>query len=83
MKITLKLFASLRDLLPPDASWTGVQIEVPAGATPNQIIEQFHVPCAMAHLVLHNGVYLAPKERDQPVLSEGDVVAIWPPIAGG
>jgi molybdopterin synthase sulfur carrier subunit len=83
MKITLKLFASLGHLLPPGAPWHGVETEVPVDATPNQIIEQFHVPRPMAHLVLQNGVYLAPKDRDLPVLSEGDVLAVWPPIAGG
>jgi len=30
-----------------------------------------------------NGLYVAPAERAARMLGEGDVVAIWPPIAGG
>ena len=51
MKISLKLYASLRDLLPPDTPWTGVVIDVPLDVTPNQVIDQYRVPRAMAHLV--------------------------------
>jgi len=83
MKISLKLYASLRDLLPPDTPWTGVVIDVPLDVTPNQVIDQYRVPRPMAHLVLHNGVYLTPGDRDCAVLNDGDVLAIWPPIAGG
>jgi molybdopterin converting factor small subunit len=83
MKITIKLFASLRDLLPPAARQHGIEIDIPPEATPYQIIDQFHVPRPMAHLMLHNGVYLLPRMRDQAILQEGDVLAVWPPIAGG
>jgi molybdopterin converting factor small subunit len=33
--------------------------------------------------VLINGVYVAPEDRATRTLVEGDVLAIWPPIAGG
>jgi molybdopterin synthase sulfur carrier subunit len=56
---------------------------VPAGITANAIIEQFRVPQKMAHLVLRNGIYIEPERRDQAMFKDGDVIAIWPPIAGG
>jgi sulfur carrier protein ThiS len=37
----------------------------------------------LVHLVLINGVYVPPDERATRRLAEGDVLAIWPPIAGG
>jgi molybdopterin converting factor small subunit len=37
----------------------------------------------MVHLVLVNGVYVAPAEHMSHVLKQDDVLAIWPPIAGG
>jgi molybdopterin converting factor small subunit len=37
----------------------------------------------MVHLVLINGHYVAPADRATRALVEGDVLAIWPPIAGG
>ena len=83
MKITLKLFATLSDHLPSGARANAAEVEVADGATPNQIIEQFKVPQGMAHLVLLNGVYLDKAERDQQVIKADDVLAIWPPVAGG
>jgi sulfur carrier protein ThiS len=35
------------------------------------------------HLVLVNGSYVAAELRATRTLAEGDVLAIWPPIAGG
>jgi molybdopterin converting factor small subunit len=35
------------------------------------------------HLVLINGKYIEPEKRLTQTLQEGDVLAIWPPIAGG
>jgi len=35
------------------------------------------------HIVLVNGVYVAPADRATRTLAEGDVLAIWPPVAGG
>lgn len=83
MKITVKLYATLRDLLPANAPLTGVETEVRENATPNEVMDLFRVPHEMAHLVLRNGVYLEPEQRDHAIIREGDVLAIWPPIAGG
>lgn len=85
MKITFKLFASLTDYLPPDRARgsNSVEIEVPAGASIEEVVARFHLPRKMVHLVLVNGVYVAPAERGSHRLADGDVLAIWPPIAGG
>ncbi len=83
MKITLKLYATLGDLLPDHARQNMLEVEVAKDATPNQIIDQFKVPRELAHLVLLNGHYVEPKQRDQSILQSNDALAIWPPIAGG
>ncbi len=84
MHITFKLFASLSDYLPPEARYTNiVQLEVAPDATISQIIEPFGLPPKMVHLVLINGSYIEPDKRLTQTLVEGDVLAIWPPIAGG
>lgn len=84
MKITFKLYASLTEHLPQEAR-TGNQIplDVPEGASIARVIEPFGLPARLVHLVLVNGVFVPPAERLTRSLKEGDVLAIWPPIAGG
>jgi sulfur carrier protein ThiS len=84
MHITFKLYASLTDYLPP-AHRNGNQmpLEVADCATIAKVIEPFQLPMKMVHLVLINGHYIAPEARATRALVEGDVLAIWPPIAGG
>jgi len=84
MKITFKLYATLSDYLPLKArARSGFEVEVEAGTTPLDLIERYGLPVKLCHLVLINGSYLEPGLRGQRALVEGDVVAIWPPIAGG
>jgi sulfur-carrier protein len=84
MKITFKLFASLTDFLPQGARYANqVTLEVATGSTILQIIEPFGLPEKMVHLVLINGKYIAPADRATLALQPDDVLAIWPPIAGG
>ena len=83
MKITLKLFASLAEFLPAGAFRNTIDIEIPADASLNAIIDLHRVPRDMAHLVLVNGVYVEADDRDSSLLKEGDSLAIWPPVAGG
>ncbi len=51
--------------------------------TISQLVEQYRLPPKQVHLVLVNGSYIAPEQRAIKMLAEGDVLAIWPPIAGG
>jgi sulfur carrier protein ThiS len=84
MQITFKLFASLTDHLPPDKRvGNQMSLTVPDGATIAQIIEPFNLPPKLVHLVLINGIYVAPADRAARALADGDALAIWPPIAGG
>lgn len=84
MNITLKLFASLGDYLPASVRPAN-EMPLPAaeGTTVEQVIVFLALPAKLVHLVLVNGHYIAPEQRASRVLQEGDVLAIWPPIAGG
>ena len=84
MNVTFKLFASLGDYLPASVR-PGNEMPLPLaeGATITQLIEPFGLPPKLVHLVLVNGKYIAPEQRATHVLQDGDVLAIWPPIAGG
>jgi molybdopterin converting factor small subunit len=84
MKITLKLYATLQHQLPAGSIKNAVDIDISDDATLNDIIDQYKVPRELAHLVLVNGVYRDVDTRDQTgSLNENDVLAIWPPVAGG
>lgn len=82
MKVTFKLFATLMKYLPPDANVHEVPLEVDDSTSAYDLLDRFNVPRELAHLVLVNGVYLQLEERSLP-LKENDVLAIWPPVAGG
>lgn len=47
------------------------------------IVNKFQLPVKLVHLVLVNGKYIKAEERDTYPLKEDDVLAIWPPVAGG
>ena len=84
MKIVLKLFASLTDYLPQHARQANLlELDVESDASISDIIEPFGMPARLVHLVLVNGTYIQPEARLSHTLNEGDVLAIWPPIAGG
>ena len=83
MRITLKLFASLGQFLPAGAEAHAIPAEVPDGATAHQVLGQFGVPREQVHLVLLNGVYLDAGARDRTPIKPDDVLAAWPPVAGG
>lgn len=84
MRITFKLYAMLSDHLPDEARKTNsLTLDVLPGRTVGQVIDEFNLPPKLVHLVLVNGNYIPPAERAGRVLNEDDVLAIWPPIAGG
>ena len=84
MQVTLKLFASLTEYLPPESRYTNITtLDLAPGTTIAQVVEAYQLPPKWVHLVLVNGVYVAPENRAGHALVAGDVLAIWPPIAGG
>jgi sulfur carrier protein ThiS len=84
MQITLKLYASLTQHLPPEHRVGNLMaLDAAPGATILQVIEPLQLPMKLVHLVLVNGVFVPPEQRGTKTLVEGDVLAIWPPIAGG
>lgn len=84
MKITLKLFASLTDRLPAEArSSHGVDLHVDPGTTILDVVRCQGIPEALCAIVLIDGVWVARPDRARHALAEGQVLAIWPPVAGG
>lgn len=83
MKVNVKLYAFLSRYLPAGAVQNRIELEVPEGTTPRDIMVKLNVPEGACRLVLINGVYVVPSERATHALEDGDTLAAWPPVAGG
>jgi molybdopterin converting factor small subunit len=80
VRIELRLFASLRKQLPPGSPRGKCALELPEGTTIGAVLERMDIACASAQMVLVNGEH----DRDfDRVLGDGDVLSIFPPVAGG
>jgi hypothetical protein len=84
-QITLRveLYASLMKYLPAGSNRHATRIDVSADITPHQLIDSLGIPRRLAHVVLRNGCYVLPLERNQALFEDGDLFALWPPVAGG
>jgi len=84
MRITLKLFASLAKHLPPEVqAQLRMELDLEDGASVLDAIQRQGVPPEQCAIVLVDGVWVAPMERASRLLRPGEVLAIWPPVAGG
>lgn len=80
MQIAVKLFATLRRHLPPEASGGKATLTLEDGATIATLLHRLDIPPELAQMVLVNGEQT--REFDRP-LADGDAVSIFPPVAGG
>jgi sulfur carrier protein ThiS len=84
IRITLKLYATLMAFLPEaNRKQHAIELTVPEHATIDTAIAPFGMPKALVFLVLVNGVFIPPSARAAHRFEDGDVLAIWPPVAGG
>ena len=84
MHLKIKLYAGLEAYLPGDAVDNSSLMEIDGATTVHDVIDRFKVPRNEAHLILLNGVFIIPDERDKAgIFKDGDTLALWPKIAGG
>ncbi len=83
MQITLKLYAMLSEYMPADSEKNICQLTLADDACIDSVITNLNLPRNLVHLVLLNGIYIEPEELANTPLEQGDVLAIWPPVAGG
>jgi len=72
---TVKFFANLRSIAPPKKL-----ITLPLGSTVSTILDMFSIPKESKLIILINGI---PHQKKETKVKNGDIVAIFPPLAGG
>lgn len=83
MKLKVKLYASLKPYLPTGAPRNQADIEISKGASVQSVLDGLNIPQGDYKLVLLNGIFITPEERATRGFVESDVLAVWPPVAGG
>jgi hypothetical protein len=79
VRVEVHLFATLERFLPP-GSRDGIAIlEVPEGSTASDVVIRLGIPGGLDRVLLVNGREATPERR----LAPGDVLDLYPPLAGG
>jgi molybdopterin converting factor small subunit len=78
MKITLKLFATLRDHMKNHSNGS-CEVTLHETATVQDVFASFRIPDDIPKIILINGVQMSACD----VLHDGDTLSVFPPIAGG
>jgi molybdopterin converting factor small subunit len=79
VKVAVHLTATLRAYLPPGTVGDNVVLDVSEGATVDQVVHSLRIPRELERLTVVNGRDAVPDQT----LSEGDVLSVFPPLAGG
>ena len=79
MDIDIRLFANLTKYLPPGAEGRQARLTVPEGTTVKGILDRLAIPHELAKLTMVDGV----QRKSDAVLHPGNVLSVFPPIAGG
>ena len=79
MDIEVKLFATLRDYLPKGSSRFSCKMEVDGRTRIQDVLLKLKIPDEIPKIILVNGIH----GKLEQVLKEGDVMSVFPPVAGG
>jgi len=80
MSIEVRLFATLRQYLPAGGSRIATRVDLPDGTAIADVLAALGIPDQEASLIVVDGR----RQTDrQFALTDGNVVSIWPHVAGG
>lgn len=79
MEVEVKLFATLRDYLPKGSDRFSCKIEIDGNTRVKDIISKLKIPEDIPKIILINGIHA----KNDQILKDGDVLSIFPPVAGG
>ncbi|MEK7398857.1 MAG: MoaD/ThiS family protein [Candidatus Poribacteria bacterium] len=79
MNIEVRLFANLTQMLPPGSQNKRARMTVENGTTIGGMLNILKINHSITKILMVNGV----QKSIETELYEGDVVSVFPPIAGG
>jgi molybdopterin converting factor small subunit len=79
MKIEVKLFATLRDYLPKGSGLFSCTMDIAQGTQVDEVLSSLRIPDELSKIILVNGIH----GKGDQILKEGDVLSVFPPVAGG
>ncbi len=79
MEVYVRLYATLRRYQPQLRLGQTLAVELPEAATVAQLIERLGIPASTVKTVFVKHLIV----KDDHILTNGDEVGIFPPIAGG
>ncbi|HXD99640.1 MAG TPA: MoaD/ThiS family protein [Candidatus Acidoferrum sp.] len=79
MRVQVQLFATLAAFLPSDSRDGAAILDIPDRSTVHDVIQRLGLPADLERVMLVNGGDATPDRTLHP----GDVVAVFPPLAGG
>jgi molybdopterin synthase sulfur carrier subunit len=79
IRVEVKLFANFREYLPPGSDSYSCWVEMEEGTTVGQTLERLKIPLSIPMIALVNGLHRTFEDPLRP----GDVLSIFPPVAGG
>ena len=79
MEIEVRLFATLRDCLPEGSNRFSCKMEIDGHTRVQDILLKLKIPDETPKIILLNGI----RGKKDQVLKEGDVLSVFPPVAGG
>jgi molybdopterin converting factor small subunit len=79
VQIEVKLFANFRDYLPKGSGKFSCTLQVTPSDRVSDILLRLGLPTDHPKIILINGVH----GKDEDPLRDGDVLSVFPPVAGG
>jgi molybdopterin converting factor small subunit len=79
VRIEVRLFATLARYLPKDAQTGFTRLDVAEGSSVGDVAGALGIPADLSRIILVNDQDADESQR----LGEGDVVTLFPPLAGG
>jgi len=79
VRVEVRLFATLQRFLPPHGRDGAALLDVPDGSTAADVTRRLGIPAGLERVLLVNGYHAEPGRA----LASGDVLDLFPPLAGG